>query len=84
MAPRAPLALVDRAPLVAGPDHVERARRRARYVYACDCRHDPTTGVWYLYFNGRDHAAMAAGREAIGFVVAGKAPSPGALGPRAE
>ena len=43
---------------------------RARFVYACDARVDPATGRWYLYFNGRDHAPMRRGREAIGFVVA--------------
>ena len=42
---------------------------RRQYVYACDVRRDPVTERWYLYFNGRDHAAMRAGREAIGFVV---------------
>lgn len=42
---------------------------RARYVYQCDCRPEPATGRWYLYFNARDHAAMGVGREAIGFVV---------------
>jgi hypothetical protein len=43
---------------------------RGRFVYACDARHDPDRGRWYLYFNGRDAAALRAGREAIGFVVA--------------
>jgi hypothetical protein len=42
---------------------------RARYVYACDVRCDHSAGRWYLYFNGRDHAPMRVGREAIGFVV---------------
>ena len=42
---------------------------RARYVYACDVRHDDATGRWLLYFNGRDRAPMRVGREAIGFVV---------------
>jgi hypothetical protein len=42
---------------------------RRRYVYACDVRMDPASARWYLYFNGRDHAALRAGREAIGFVV---------------
>ncbi len=42
---------------------------RARYVYACDVRRDPA-GRWFLYYNGRDQAAMLKGREAIGFVVA--------------
>lgn len=43
---------------------------RARFVYACDVRHDPQARRWFLYFNGRDRAPMLAGREAIGFVVA--------------
>lgn len=42
---------------------------RARFVYACDVRRDPS-GRWYLYFNGRDQAPMLAGREAIGLAVA--------------
>ena len=42
---------------------------RARFVYACDVRREPT-GRWYLYFNARDRAPMLSGREAIGFVVA--------------
>jgi hypothetical protein len=42
---------------------------RRRFVYACDARQDPTTGRWLLFFNGRDHAPMRKGREAIGFVV---------------
>lgn len=41
---------------------------RRSFVYACDVRRDPS-GRWLLYFNGRDHAAMRKGREAIGFVV---------------
>ena len=24
------------------------------HVYACDCREDKETGIWYLYFNARD------------------------------
>lgn len=44
---------------------------RARFVYACDVRRDSASGRWYLYFNGRDHAALPRGREAIGFVVGG-------------
>jgi len=55
------------APIVAPDPDV--AWRRG-YVYACDVRNDPATARWYLYFNGRDHAAMRRGREAIGFVVA--------------
>lgn len=42
---------------------------RARFVYACDVRHDQGMGRWYLYFNARDRVATTAGREAIGFVV---------------
>jgi hypothetical protein len=41
---------------------------RRRFVYACDARRE-SSGRWFLYFNGRDHAAMRRGREAIGFVV---------------
>ena len=41
---------------------------RGRFVYACDVRRD-AMGRWLLYFNGRDHAAIRKGREAIGFVV---------------
>jgi hypothetical protein len=44
---------------------------RARFVYACDVHRDPASGQWRLYFNARDRAPMLAGREAIGFVVAG-------------
>ena len=54
------------APIVA-PDVSVPWRRR--YVYACDCRPEPASARWYLYFNGRDHAPIASGREAIGFVV---------------
>jgi hypothetical protein len=43
---------------------------RAGFVYACDVRHDPTSGRWYLFFNARDRAAMKRGREAIGYFVA--------------
>lgn len=42
---------------------------RHRFVYACDVRRESVSGRWLLYFNGRDHAAMRRGREAIGFVV---------------
>jgi hypothetical protein len=41
---------------------------RRRFVYACDVRR-VSDGRWVLFFNGRDHAAMSKGREAIGFVV---------------
>jgi hypothetical protein len=67
-------------PIVA-PDAAVAWRRR--YVYACDCRMEPGTGRWYLYFNGRDHAAMAAGREAIGFVVGSADGAPSAAWPGA-
>jgi hypothetical protein len=46
---------------------------RRSFVYACDVRRD-AAGRWLLYFNGRDHAPMRKGREAIGFVV-GETPS---------
>jgi hypothetical protein len=42
---------------------------RARFVYACDVRHDAASGRWLLYFNARDRAPIRQGREAIGFVV---------------
>lgn len=49
------------APLVA-PD----SGWKSSHVYACDCRQDPGSGTWYLYFNARDGWAMAEGKERIG------------------
>ena len=39
------------------------------HVYACDCREDATTGLWYLYFNARDGWRTTEGRERIGRIV---------------
>lgn len=39
------------------------------HVYACDCREDPATGLWYLYFNARDGWRTTEGRERIGRIV---------------
>ncbi len=43
---------------------------RASHVYACDCRRDPASGAWYLYYNARDGWYKTRGRERIGRIVA--------------
>ncbi|MCX7023206.1 MAG: glycosyl hydrolase family 43 [Spirochaetes bacterium] len=43
---------------------------RSSHVYACDCRFRPSEDRWHLYYNARDGAAKAAGRERIGRITA--------------
>jgi hypothetical protein len=40
------------------------------HVYACDCRFDAASGLWYLYFNARDGWGLSSGaKERIGRIV---------------